>query len=150
MWRSLNLCPARWSGTAVISQKLSAEKSQRTESIIGCRSGYRPRWLDTGAGTRYLRMSKYVRAAILPPSSPGKNAGKLPGSRSIRKALYRAYPPARWKRRCSAFPNSVSLTFLQSEHKLKGSQGKVHTMNRPGSLLYSRIFRVLRIAVSSR
>lgn len=49
-----------------ISLKLNADKSERSDGRSGCRSGYRPRRLDTRLGTIYLMVPKVRQGGYIP------------------------------------------------------------------------------------
>ena len=51
---------------AEVDQQLGAEKSERTDSRSGYRSGYRPRRLDTCMGTMYLMVPKVRQGGYIP------------------------------------------------------------------------------------
>ena len=51
---------------AEVDQQLGAEKSERTDSRHGYRSGYRPRCLDTRMGTMYLMVPKVRQGGYIP------------------------------------------------------------------------------------
>ena len=51
---------------AEVDQQLCAEKSERSESRNGYRSGYRPRRLDTRMGTMYLMVPKVRQGGYIP------------------------------------------------------------------------------------
>lgn len=51
---------------AEVDQQLGAEKSERSDSRNGYRSGYRPRRLDTRMGTMYLMVPKVRQGGYIP------------------------------------------------------------------------------------